>query len=65
MPDTISVPKGQLMGVLELAEDSLCTGHSEFSSDPTDEERKLMLSLYRLVGKEVPTFFVRTFGWRL
>jgi|GEM_PF-4544910 len=61
--ETIPVPRSQLMQLLELAEDDLLTQHSEFSNDPTDEDRILMLSLYRLVGKEVPEFFSRTYGW--
>lgn len=61
----IPVPRDQLMQLIELAEDSIYTSESEFSNPPTDEERGLMLSLYRLVGKEVPPFFVRNFGWKL
>lgn len=63
MEETIPVPRSQLMQLLELAEDDLFTRYSEFNKDPTDEDRTLMLSLYRLVGKEVPEFFSRTYGW--
>lgn len=59
----ISVPRSQLIRLIELTEDDLLAQYSEFSNDPTDEDRELMLSLYRLVGKEVPEFFRRTFGW--
>ena len=63
MNSEIPISRDKLMQLLELAEDSLFTRYSEFSSNPTDEERELLLSLYRLAGKEVPPYFAETFGW--
>ena len=63
--NTIPVPRDQLLQLLALAEDSLLTQYSEFSNDPTDEDQGLMLSLYRLAGKEVPPAFFSYFGWRV
>ncbi len=51
----VTIPRDQFMQLLELAAEALNTRDCEFSSYPTNEERKLMLSLYRLVGEEVPS----------
>ena len=61
----MEVPREQLMRLLELAEDSILTGCSEFGDNPTDEDRELMLSLWRRAEKEVPEYFRRTFGWKI
>lgn len=63
--EMVSVPRDQLMDLIYLAEEALYTQDTEFSDPPTDKDRDLMLSLYRLVGKEIPPFFSRTLGWRL
>jgi hypothetical protein len=65
MKGECSISRDQLTQLIELAEEDLVTQYSEFSNDPTNKDRELMLSLYRLVGKEVPPFFARTFGWSL
>lgn len=61
----ITVPRDKLLKLIELAEDSLCVGHSEFSSNPTEEDRELMMLFYKSVDKEAPPFFVRTFDWKI
>ena len=61
----MEVPRDQLLALIELAEEDLYTQYSEFSSSPLDGDRELMLSFWRLAGKEVPPFFSRTFGWRI
>jgi len=55
--------ENQLMQLMELAEDELITRYEEFSESPTNDERELMLSLYRLVEKDVSIYFARIFGW--
>ena len=59
----IEIEKQQLFDLLMLAEEALSIQYQEFSNSPTDEDRELMLSMYRLAGKEVPDFFQRTFQW--
>jgi len=63
MNETITLEKQQLLELLVLAEEFLYTRYSEFSDSPTPENTALMLSMYRLTGKNVPGFFQRTFGW--
>jgi len=63
--EKVPVPRDQLLHVIELAENSIYMSESEFNDPPTSQQRDLMLSLYRLVGKEVPPFFARHFGWKL
>ena len=63
MNSEISISRDKLMQLLEVAEEALYLQYSEFSNTPTDEERELLLSLYRLAGKEVPPYFAKTFGW--
>ena len=63
--NTLPVPLSQLLQLIELAESALIMQYTEFSNGPTDEDRDLMLSLWRLVGKEVPPYFFRYFGWTL
>ena len=61
----MEIPREQLLKLIELAEDAIQVRDEEYSNDPTDEERELMLSLYRLVGKDVPEYFRRIFGWKI
>ena len=61
----MDVPREQLMRLIELAEELLWVQYSEYSNHPTDGDRELMLSLWRLVGKEVPSFFARKFDWKI
>ena len=60
----ITIPRDQFMRLIELAEGDVWTAYSEFSNDPTEEDRELMLAMWRLADKEVPPYFARTFGWK-
>ena len=61
----LEVPREQLLALLELAEDSIDVQYGEFSNRPSEEDRDLMLAMWRVAGKEVPEFFRRTFGWKI
>jgi len=55
LPALVTVAHDQFMQLLELAEEALELRDTEFGSYPSDRERKLMLSFYRLVDREVPS----------
>lgn len=63
--EQVQITKQQLIDLVYLAEDSIATGYSEFSNSPDEEDRALMLAMYGLLGKDVPQFFQRTFGWKI
>lgn len=59
----VTITREDFDKLLYLAEEALDLRYSEFSNDPTDEDRELMLKMWALIGKDVPGFFCRNFGW--
>ncbi len=61
--DTVSVPREQLMRLIDMADYSIVAQYGRSSLLPTSAERDLMLSLYRLAGEDVPPHFSLLFCW--
>ena len=66
----VEVPLDDLLALLELAENEIWDKCSEYGRDPIrrtpkDEDRDLMLAMWKLAGKSVPAYFSRTYGWKL
>lgn len=62
--NNVTITRGDLDKLLFLAENSLYLQSTEFSNDPTDEDHDLMLAMWAKLGKDVPAFFARSFGWK-
>jgi hypothetical protein len=62
--EEVVLAREQFLQLVELAEWSIITSDSEFSSAPTDAERELMLLAWRLAGKDMPEYFSNCFGWK-
>jgi hypothetical protein len=61
--EEVAVPREQFLSLLELAQDSILISASECSSPPTDKERELMFSAWRLAKIDMPPYLGRLLGW--
>ena len=62
---TYLLTEEQVQDLVFLAERALYLQDTEFSNKPTEEDKSLMLSIYRLIGKEIPEYSARRYGWKL
>jgi hypothetical protein len=56
------IPRIVLEQLVELAEEALFTQATEFSNQPTAEEKLLMCAMWKQLEKPVPPWFARK-GW--
>ncbi len=56
--DAVSVPRGQLVQLIGMAEYAVMAPYDSEDSPPTDADRDLMLSLHQLIDDDVPDYSV-------